>query len=156
MKAKVSKMGDGGSGVDRVVRPCGRKLDKEIFQYDRSDPFASIEVHRAFTAEAVVGLRQRQAQRAEAQCKVTHKRGDERVDQKDESVQQPYTGRSQQLEPVSARHRLQEVTRPPFFRVDSATQGNINSTPGFQAVGRNHRDLLNRADRMVSLSSMYK
>jgi len=150
LRAKVTKAADGANSasVDRVIRPCGKRIDTtDIFQYDCNDPFASVEVRRAFTAEAAVGLQQRQVERANAQHKQSLKQtvgGEGREQVKDVAVKQSATGSQK-----ARAHKLPQGSA--HLSADSTVPRSM--TPNFQAVGRNHRDLLNPADRMELLSN---
>jgi hypothetical protein len=129
MKAKVTKLTssnsdcDGAEDVDKVLRACGRK--DPLFKHASTDPFANIEVKRVFTAEAMVGVKKRQADR----------------DKEEEAkMKKAAAAATQEGGGDRALHS--------FFK-DTPAQRKIH-TPSFQTVGRNQRALLNPADRMVS------
>lgn len=132
LKAKVTKLKSEGNAetFDGVSRPSART--ESALHGTCGDPFAHIDVQRAFTAEAAAGLRRRQAQRAQEErkssCKMSHQsRPDE-----------------------SAGDERLAVAATRQATVQPTLQALPGGTPGFQVVSRNHRDLLNRADRMVS------
>jgi hypothetical protein len=128
MKAKVTRLNgteEDAEGADRVLRPCGEKED--MFKYDCDDPFANIEIKRVFTAEAAEGVKRRQVGKEEEAARVRKTRTS--------GAQEGGAGASSNLSSPSPAKR------------------NIY-TPSFQTVGRNQRDLLNPADRMVRTGSV--
>jgi hypothetical protein len=136
-KAKVNKLDKSGDGavenVGKVSRPCSKTV--ELFQHDRDDPFANIHVCRAYTAEAVAGVKQREADRAALALALSHPR--------EHALGRGSTG----VEAAAAPPRPVPDQQGP----SSSQRGDRDATPNFQTVSRNQRDLLNPADRMVSV-----
>lgn len=126
IKVKVLNVSEGEDVTDKVIRPCSRKLD--IFKDERimEDPFANVEVERAFTAEVAKTKRQLDIDKREKELKVSAIEIDE-----------------------GAKN---EMEVPIFFQNTSPTQRRIQ-TPKFQTVDRDQRILLNPADRMELLSN---
>ena len=108
MKAKVTKLMKDEAAVEKVIRPCGRKL--HAFKAESDDPFANVEVKRILTAEVA----------KEVEKRLCDRRG---------------------CPNESGRNNLQQE--------DSFTALRCVHTPKFQTVERDHRALLNPADRMV-------
>lgn len=128
-KAKVTEFDDhkDANGGCKVVKPCGRKLghtmSRRRHQSESEDPFARVELKKLFTAEAAEGARRRLAHRVETQ----------KVSESAVNLEEP---------------RKNTCLLPDQSPPSSPLHSNIY-TPSFQTVGRNQRELLNPADRMV-------